>query len=821
MSNENQVTLTIDGVQCSAKEGEYLLDVARANGIFIPAICYLTRCSPTLACRICLVEADGKRVYACNTKAKDGMDVTVTNEEILQERRAIMEVYDVNHPLQCGVCDQSGECELQNYTLELGVDSQSYAIADSPRESANWSSVLHYDPGLCIVCERCVTVCKDMIGDNALSTVARGGSELDKEYKETMPKDAYAMWNKLQKSLIAPSNETGQTNCSDCGECVAVCPVGALVSRDFVYTANAWELKRIPATCAHCSSGCQIFYETKPTSIENRADKIYRVTNEWNYVSLCGAGRFGYDFENTTATKDPEALQRAVATIKEADCIHFTSMITNEEALMLQTLKENLNLKLINPEARAFQRFLHAYATYSGNSLFSGNFKEIMQQSDFIISVGSALRHDNPNVRYVFNNIQKLNKGAGIYFHPIGDSVIEQLGKNVACFYHDVGVEELALYLILDMFADKEKLPDEIVDYLASFHNRTTKTVTKTVMEDVKERVVDEATGESKEVVKKVPKQVEEEIEVDENKLFELLGAPQDFDQMLEKMLAKKEDFALVVGEDLYGHPRYENLANLIALIEETTSIRIAMIPPKTNSLGVALICELDDEATGYSVGYNALGDFRLSALGDGDLDMPALNQQEGTLSNMHKRVVPTNAAVEYQGYELNDIMQQLGLGKKLTVDWTKELPTKRGFSAVEFDTLPNGYTNAGEEQRGYLLKTIVKNKKQKLPQEADLSHKLQGDILYRCNPQRQFNDFTAKAHQINEPFGAYVSATKKESLGDKIEVEVDGRVWRFDVIVDEKMTGDVIKISDFDTRQDIDALFTEGRFKSVIIREV
>jgi len=209
----SDITIKIDGKECKAKEGEYILNIARANGIFIPAICYLTRCSPTLACRICLVEADGKQVYACNAKAKDGMEITTLTENIAAERRAIMEVYDVNHPLQCGVCDQSGECELQNYTLEMGVDAQHYAIKDVQRESKDWG-LIHYDPGLCIVCERCVTVCKDMIGDAALKTVPRGGEALDKELKNSMPKDAYAMWNKLNKSLIGPT--TGETlECTD------------------------------------------------------------------------------------------------------------------------------------------------------------------------------------------------------------------------------------------------------------------------------------------------------------------------------------------------------------------------------------------------------------------------------------------------------------------------------------------------------------------------------------------------------------------------------------------------------------------------------
>ena len=117
------------------------------------------------------------------------MQIITDNEEIARERRSIMEVYDVNHPLQCGVCDRSGECELQNNTLYMQVDSQSYAIADCDRSPKKWG-LINYDPALCIVCERCVTVCKDMIGDSALKTVKRGGEPLDKGYKESMPKDA-------------------------------------------------------------------------------------------------------------------------------------------------------------------------------------------------------------------------------------------------------------------------------------------------------------------------------------------------------------------------------------------------------------------------------------------------------------------------------------------------------------------------------------------------------------------------------------------------------------------------------------------------------
>ncbi len=816
----NNITVKIDGIECVANEGEYILNVARANNIFIPAICYLTRCSPTLACRICLVEADGKRVYSCNTKVKDGMEVTVTNQEILEERRAIMEVYDVNHPLQCGVCDQSGQCELQNYTLEIGVDSQTYSIPDTKREATNWSSVLHYDPGLCIVCERCVTVCKDMIGDSALKTGPRGGEGIDKDVKETMPKDAYAMWNKLQKSVIVPSNGTGDTNCSDCGECIAVCPVGALVSRDFVYQSNAWELKRVPATCAHCSSGCQIYYETKHTSISDTTEKIYRVTNEWNYVSLCGAGRFGYDFENRVEKRDKEAFDRAVQALQKADSIRFNSVITNEEALMLQTLKEKFGTKLINPDAFAFQKFLKAYSRSSGKMLYGSDFKEILK-SDFVISVGCALHNDNPNARYAFNNIQKMNKGAGLYFHPVADPLIASLGKSVECFTHKPGLEEAALYLLLDLFAKRERLSSEMADYLASFHTKGTKTIQEKIMEDVTETVTDAETGESKEVTKKVPKTINKEIEVDENRLAVLLGGKADFGETFQDLMKKKERFSLIIGEDLYFHSKAENLAALVALIERSCDIEIVMVPPKTNSLGVALICDLDEQIEGYCVGYNEKGDFRLSAVGDGDLDMPAMNQQEGTLTNMNKRVLPTNAALEYNGYELNDLMAALEIGKHLTIDWTPMLAGKRGFKKANFDELPNGYTNLGAENRGYELENISTEAESILPQKFDEAIALEGEIAYRCNPQRQFNDFSDKAHQIFEGYGLYTSTAKAESLGEKVEIDFGSSKMIFDVISDESIEGDIVRVPDFKSEKDIYTLFGEDRYKNVIIRKV
>ncbi|WP_440131899.1 hypothetical protein, partial [Escherichia coli] len=129
-----------------------------------------------------MVEADGKKVYSCNTKAKEGMVVESDLQNLWDERNEIMQAYCINHPLECGVCDKSGECELQNFTHKSRVNVQKHWIKDTHKPHKHWG-MINYDPALCIVCERCITVCKDKIGESALKTVPRGGDSVDNSFK--------------------------------------------------------------------------------------------------------------------------------------------------------------------------------------------------------------------------------------------------------------------------------------------------------------------------------------------------------------------------------------------------------------------------------------------------------------------------------------------------------------------------------------------------------------------------------------------------------------------------------------------------------------
>ena len=820
------VNLNINGKSIQAKEGDSLLNVARANDIFIPALCYLSRCSPTLACRLCLVEADGKQVYSCNAKVKKDMQVNTSTANIEKERRAIMEVYDVNHPLQCGVCDQSGECELQNYSLYMKIDKQHYAIKDVPRPTQHWG-VMNYDPGLCIVCEKCVTVCKDMIGSSALSTVKRGADPIIKDFKETMPKDAYSMWNKLNKSLIGFNADA----CTDCGECISVCPVGALVSHDFQYKSNSWELTRIPASNPHSSDCALMYYETKHESIENHeVTKIYRVTNDHHYSTLNGAARFAYDFENKVDSKDEEAFKKAIIAFKKADTIKFNSFITNEEALVLQKIKEKTGVKLVNNDAFLYKKFLESYSQISKKSLYDITLDDI-HESNFVISLGSFLKTDLPHARYALNNAVVTNKGSSLYFHCVKDPIIESIGKKgktTQTIYHKPLKEEFVLYFLLDLFA--KDLPEYLQTHIDSFKETRVKTEVVSKKEKVIEKTIDPETGEEKETSKIITVKTSNEVEYTYSLLLDEISADEKVLETIEAMLVKKDKFTIIVGEDFISHPNASTIAKLLATLEKHSEFNILIIPTSTNTLGVSLICDLDEKEEGYVVSYNEASDFQLSALGDGDLDMPALNQQEGTFTNINKRVVPTNAALDYSGYVLNDIANViLEDDIEHTIEYTKYLPINKSYQSIEFDDLENYFSNDYKENRGYVLNSFDVNEDLEinLSKSFSLNKKENEVIIYRANPMNQFNEFTAKAHQNkeNEQSGVFASAAYLKSNDleneDNIIIEANNIKIETKIFLDKQIDGEIVYVSTFDKDLNTKALFNAYRYNTAQIIKV
>ena len=770
--------ITIDGKACECDEGEYILQVARRCGVFIPALCYLSGGTPTLACRLCMVEADGKRVYSCNAKAKDGMVIYSRSPEIDAEREAITQVYCINHPMACGVCDQSGECELQNLAHLMRTNAQSYAIRDTAREVQDWG-YLSYDPSLCIVCERCITAAKDRLGVDAFKLVPRGGDALSKEQKDAMPKDAYAVWNKLQKSLIARVND--EDDCVNYGESAAVCPTGALVERAFKYVSNAWELRQIPASNPH-SSDCELlYYEIKRRGIGEPREKIYRVSSDINFSVLHAGARFGWDFSNERASKNEAVFSRIVRGIEDGEIknIKFNSFITNEEARILELLRQKFKLALINDEALAYQKFLREFSKLSGTKFYNAD-SQTIKNSDFIVVCGTFLRSDAPNLGYAVNSACKLNKASGIYFHPFCDEGIKGFSKNFIHQPHAAGLEAQILLWILQKFGrdlpewlDAKLAAEFEISRAAAKENLDEKPADSQDLENSAEAngSGNVASASGAENSASADGNAENSAQNSENpaesKISNFARTLGLNEQKVDELLAKKESFSLIIGEDFIRTPNSATLARLAGLVQRYTPLKVLVVPPRTNSLGVALICELSAQmSAGETLGYNEAGDISFGVL-EADLDAPSLVQQEGTFTNYDKRVVPTNAALDYGGYELNDIACALGVCAEHAISYTPSLGAD--FEQVKFDDLENFYDNGGANHRGYELRNeefAASEEEFEISSSAPLKAG-EGEILiYEANPLHQFNKFSGASSALGEAGALYLSPSIAEALG-------------------------------------------------------
>ena len=267
------INARLNGQEIQTKPGTLLITLTKELGVEVPAFCYYEGFTLQAACRMCLVQVNGspKLLPGCTTIVTEGMAIETESPLVVEARKSMLEFLLVNHPLDCPVCDKGGECELQDMVFKYGAGESRFADIKHHEPERPFSPVVYYDPARCILCYRCVRVCDEGYGVNALGVVNRG-----------------------VHSEIAP-NLGDQLNCDECGACIDICPVGALTSNTYRYKTRPWEMKHVGTTCAHCSNGCK-------TTLGVRNDEIMRANNRdssgLNDEFLCIKGRFGFDFNH-------------------------------------------------------------------------------------------------------------------------------------------------------------------------------------------------------------------------------------------------------------------------------------------------------------------------------------------------------------------------------------------------------------------------------------------------------------------------------------------------------------------------------------------
>ena len=272
----DMVTITIDGKKINARSGENLLEVAQQNNILIPSLCYHRKLTPTGACRLCITKIKGMSgfVAACTVTVTDGIEITAFDRELEDTRRYLLDYLLSEHN---EASDLSFEDEFKTLVARYGLDDPAKRQFPSIWQSLGYpiddsSPVLTYDASKCIKCFRCIKACDEVQGKNVLSFTNRG----------------------ITSYVIGGFGIWGESECDGCGECIQLCPTGAIVekpNKDILQIANAD--KRVKTLCPYCGVGCQIELVVK----NNRIVRVNGVEGiKPNDGRLCVKGRFGYEF---------------------------------------------------------------------------------------------------------------------------------------------------------------------------------------------------------------------------------------------------------------------------------------------------------------------------------------------------------------------------------------------------------------------------------------------------------------------------------------------------------------------------------------------
>lgn len=402
MAEKKEMKLTINGKEAKGKDGDTILDICRANDIYVPTLCYLEGLSVVGACRLCMVEIEGERRInpACTYPARDGLVVRTNTEQLEKYRRLMLELIFTERNHFCFFCAASGECELQNLAYQYQMDHARYPYTFPALPTDTLNDFLVIDHNRCILCGRCVRICTEVVGNRTLAFGNRG-------------------WHTM---VVADfSQPLGESSCISCGACVQACPTGAIFSKISAYRGKANEGKITSSLCSLCGVGCDINVLVK----DNNIVRIDGANLTGPKGQLCRKGRFEQVYKQTPRITEPivveggqearassweeafELATRAIGAYRRrygaSSIAGFASSLCPNETLeaFAKLMRNTIGTSLVDTlDGTAYRTLTQGISSFTKNS---PGFEvesplESILKSDFILVVGSNPLESHPVV---------------------------------------------------------------------------------------------------------------------------------------------------------------------------------------------------------------------------------------------------------------------------------------------------------------------------------------------------------------------------------------------------------------------------------------
>ncbi|HDP1312483.1 TPA: formate dehydrogenase subunit alpha [Enterococcus faecalis] len=439
------VTLSIDNQEVTVPKGTTILEAAKGLGVEIPTLCHLKELAPDGSCRMCVVEVEGGRrgglTTACTAHCQEDMVVSTHSEKVTDSRRFILDLLLSNHKLECFSCGKNGDCQLQQYALDYGIDATSFTEGKRmPCHQEDTSNpFFSYDPEKCIMCRRCARVCQLRQGRDVLSIANRGFET------KMMPSYGQAF---------------DQSICESCGNCVSSCPTGALTAKD-TKEYRKWETQKIPTTCPHCGTGCQMNLLVK----NNRLVGVEPLDGPANKNLLCVKGKFAsYKFVGSgdrlteplikrNGIFEPASWEEALTLVSskfneikaengpDALAGFSCSRATNEDNYVFQKMvRAAFGTNNVDNCARVcHSASVHGLAQTLGSGAMTNPIADITEDVDMILLVGSNPEEAHPVIGAQIR--QAIQRGTQVVvvdprkINLVKDSALHlqvQAGTNVA-----------------------------------------------------------------------------------------------------------------------------------------------------------------------------------------------------------------------------------------------------------------------------------------------------------------------------------------------------------------------------------------------------